>query len=178
MRYIILFLGLTLMLSCQTRQPVSTEKIDKLEAKMRALDHLDTALATNLVQEYEAYAKGVRNDSMAAVMLYREANVLKEMSAEHRKKALTVLEELEKKYPRHELAPRAAFMRAFVYDESLQRKEKAAELYDEFVEKYPEHPLARDAKLLKDMALKTEQQQMDYIKKMVEQSKQDSATKN
>lgn len=176
MRNTLLFLGLTLMLSCQQNKPVSTEKIDALEAEMRKLDHLDTALAKNLVQEYEAYAKMTEHDSMAAVMLYREANVLKEMGEADRENALAVLQKLEKNYPDHELAPRAAFMRAFVNDESLQRKQEAAKLYGAFLEKYPEHPLARDAKLLQEMSLQTEEQQMEYIQKMVEKSRKDSAS--
>lgn len=177
MRFVFIILSLSLLFSCQPQEPVSTEKIDTLEAKMRQLDYLDTALAQKLVQEYEAYAQKTEDDSMATVMMYREANLLKEMSAEYREKALQVLIDIEQDYPQHNLAPRAAFMRAFVNDESLQRKEKAAQLYGEFVEKYPDHPLAKDAQLLKEMALKTDSEQLQYIRDIVKKAKVDSATK-
>lgn len=155
--------------------PPSTDTIDTLEAEMRALDHLDTALALRTLEAYRSYQQDYPQDSLVPELMLREANLLKEMATPYREQALEVLTQMQEQHPEHQLAPRALFMQAFILDESLRRKKEAARMYGLFAERYPRHPMAHDAELLQKMALQSTQEQLQQIREMQQKAAENNS---
>ena len=173
-RLIVPLLCLSFTVACQQKADVSTGEIDRLEAEMGKMDHLDTATARNLLDEYFHYAEAAPDDSLAPYMLYRAGDLLKEMDTASRQRSVEVFRRAENDYPDHPIAGKAAFMQAFVYDEYLKEKEKAIAQYERFIAEYPNHPLVADAKALKEFAQESEEEQMKTIEKWMNQDKEAS----
>ncbi len=139
--------------ACQT--PVATEdplaNIKALEAKMKALDYLDTTLAADMAVAYSSYIEDEGNDSLRPYYHYKLAELYRHWPGME-SEAIQTLREVEETYTYHEVAPRALLTLGLFYEERGQ-KDRAVASYQEFIDRFPSHKLASQARSLQEMLL-------------------------
>jgi TolA-binding protein len=78
--------------------------------------------------------------------LIYQHNKLKELTPlKSQEKAAETFRLFQEKFPRHEKAPLALFMAAYINANELGKYQQATELYNSFLKKYPDHELAVSA---------------------------------
>lgn len=137
--------------------------IKAMEKRVQEDVSLDMALAFNLTDTYSKYAKLAPKDTLSPVYLSRCADILKELPGKGLQ-AVNMYNRVFALYPDHELASRAVFMMAFVFDEKYHDAERAIKSYDFFLKQYPDHPLAGDAKNLRALLEVSEGDDLKQIK--------------
>ena len=116
---------------------------------------LNRQAARNYVDVCEAYALTHPNDPKSADYLHKAAETARAIRTIP--KALALYDWILEKYPNHDKAPQALFLKAFTYDNNLNDVENARENYEAFLAKYPEDDFADDTKFLLENLGKTDE---------------------
>ncbi len=116
-------------------------------------------LAQRLAAEHPA-------DTLAALPLYRAAEVVRAMNDP--KRAAAIYEQVHQSYPTFSKAAESLFMLAFTYDEDLNNMEKAKETYEKFLKLYPDNSFADDTKMLLENLGKSDE---EILKELEEKAK-------
>ncbi|MTB50844.1 tol-pal system YbgF family protein [Lewinella sp. W8] len=103
-----------------------------------------------------ALAKKYPQDTMAALPLYKAAEVVRAMNNPVR--AASFYEMTHRSFPGFSKAGEALFMLGFTYDEDLNDEAKARQYYEQFIREYPDHPFADDTQMLIDNLGKTDEE--------------------
>jgi len=140
----------TLIASCGQAPDIQSRRA-QLDADFGDLTDEQTSLlirdkAAAYVDAAEALAADFPTDTLAALPLYRAAEVARSLNEAPR--AISIYRSLLEKYPSFPKVAEARFMLAFTYDESLNDLENARRMYEDFLEKHPTHGFADDAETL------------------------------
>jgi len=140
-----LFVLVVVATGCGNKRTTLTAGITEAEAGLFSDQSVmpDNAKARNMIDLYLKYQKTFPEDTIAAQYLFRAAQLAQ--SIKEFNTAIGLYDSLINIYPQYYRAPDALFLKAFVYDNSLQRYESAREVYTLFLSKYPNHHLADDA---------------------------------
>lgn len=133
----------------QKEEKASLEKtIKDLQLKLARQDDVnkDRETAETLVAQSQLFAKEFPRDSMAAVYLFRAADVSRGLGDFTH--AIALWGKVNQSFPRFKRAPDALFLQGFTYDRDLQNTEQAKKHYRLFLEKYPDHPMVPDVSLM------------------------------
>jgi outer membrane protein assembly factor BamD (BamD/ComL family) len=101
--------------------------------------------AIELISLYEDYASEFKNDTLAAVYLFRASDL--SMNLQRPNETIALFNELLANYPDYEKTPSVLFLKAFVYEDQLGDLDNAKKYYEEFLEKYPDSDFADDAEM-------------------------------
>ncbi|MBC6996501.1 tetratricopeptide repeat protein [Neolewinella lacunae] len=107
---------------------------------------LNMAASEQYVGLAEALAGKYPGDTLAALPLYRAAEVVRAMGNSER--TAQIYARVHQEYPNFSKAPEALFMLAFTYDEELRDLDRAKATYQLFLERYPNNDFADDATML------------------------------
>ncbi|MEM9836631.1 MAG: tetratricopeptide repeat protein [Bacteroidota bacterium] len=144
----LLLLSLVLLTNCGTGTSVTltdlTEGFSQLTDPETGL--LNEEAATEYVNNAMAFAKQSGQDTVAALPLYRAAEVARALGKPAQ--AIEIYQSVIDQYSSFSKAAEAQFMLAFSYDEDLNDLEKARTAYETFIDKYPTHGFADDAEML------------------------------
>lgn len=139
---IIFLFGLICSCQSQVNKKLLFQEIETLQEQL-AQDlnavKLDTARAITLVNKSEQFATRFSNDTLAAIYLFRAADVARGIGQYQR--AIKLWQRVEQYYPDFEKVPEALFFQGFTYENDLKQAELARTYYEQFIEKYPTHPL-------------------------------------
>jgi TolA-binding protein len=114
------------------------------------------AMATQLANKYP-------NDTLAAMPLYRAAEVVRAMSDP--KRTAAIYQQVYNSYPSFSKAPEALFMLGFTYDEDLGDLKKAKAVYTDFLQKHPTHSFADDTQMLLENLGKSDEEILKELEK-------------
>ena len=117
---------------------------------------LSRLMANDFMQYAELYALSKPDNPRSPDYLFQASEIAKSLELYDR--SLFTTRWIIDRFPEHEMAAKALFLKAFTYDESDLNQDRAIELYQEFVDRYPDHALAESAKLLKEKASLTDEQ--------------------
>jgi TolA-binding protein len=121
------------------------------------------AMATQLADKYP-------NDTLAAMPLYRAAEVVRAMNDP--KRTAAIYQKVNSSYPTFSKAPEALFMLGFTYDENLGDLEKAKAVYTDFLQKHPTHSFADDTQMLLENLGKSDEEILKELEKKAGQQQQ------
>ncbi|OAV45488.1 tol-pal system YbgF family protein [Lewinella sp. 4G2] len=107
---------------------------------------IDQRNSQQFVDLADRFAKKVAGDTIAALPLYKSAEVYQALN--DFPAAAAVFERIHKDYPSFSKSGEALFMLAFTYDENLKEFDKARAAYEQFIAQYPENTFADDAAML------------------------------
>lgn len=107
---------------------------------------LNRNASMNYIDACQAYALSHPGDKQSPEYLYKAAEVAKSIRSSS--KSLSLYDWILTKYPDHERAPTALFIKGFILENELKNQVSAKKVYTEFLEKYPSHQLADDVKFL------------------------------
>jgi tetratricopeptide (TPR) repeat protein len=124
------------------------EDIRQLESALASQQtgKLDVETARTLIARSEAFAVAFPEDSLAAVYLFKAADVARGIG--DYAGSIDLWKEVYSKFPQREKAAEALFLVAFTYDKDMEDPENAGKTYQTFLDEFPTHPLAKDAGLL------------------------------
>jgi len=144
------------------------DRILALEAELRSKESMDTSIGNALIKEYNLFAEANPKDSMAAVYLFKKAEVLKASNGMQDQASLAY-QAVYKTYPYHPKGAEAMLAMALFYEE-MRSKDMAAATYKLFIETYPSHPLANNARQLLDLLDNTQETEIQMVKQWKEQA--------
>jgi TolA-binding protein len=157
--------ALFLLAACTSPKEKALENITHLESSDSIFnpEHMES-----LKNAYTEYASKYPDDEKAPEFMFRAAqrcNVLGQHA-----EAISLLEDVGKKYPKHKLAEDALFLEAYVYENSLHDMGKAKLAYQSFLEKYPNSEMADDAKQSMNFLGKSPEEILNAIQKQEEKA--------
>lgn len=123
------------------------EKINALESSM--IDGngvLRNDVGMELVGAYVKYAKKNSEDEKAPDYLFKAIDISVNLVSYDYRKSVEIADMIVSKYPDHELAPMALYLKGFIYEELMHDEDKAKQAYNEFIEKYPNNPMVEEVK--------------------------------
>ncbi len=124
--------------------------IDALRGKMynEQTNVLDKAVAAQYVEACAAFAKANPENSQSADLLFKAGETAR--SIQKYNEALEFYDWIYNKFPNHEKAPQALFLKAFTLDNDLKKTQEAKAIYESFLAKYPNDDFADDTRFLLD----------------------------
>lgn len=124
------------------------ENIKTLQSELAQQEDVtkDVASAKTLVVRSQMFAEKYPQDSMAAVYLFRAADVSRGLG--DYRLAIKLWGKVNQEFTAFKRAPDALFLQGFTYDRDLQDAELAKVHYRKFLDKYPGHPLVKDVTLM------------------------------
>ena len=142
--------------SCSNETP--SEKIARLQPQMIGADgSVNKEVGLELIDAYIAYAKQNPQEETSPDMIFKALDISVNVNADNHQKTMEIADMLVEKYPEHNLAPMALFVKGFVY-ESINDVPNAKATYRYFLEKYPDNPMAEDVKAsLKNAGIQLEE---------------------
>lgn len=146
-KFLLLLFLIVLQFSCsqKTKNAASfAEDVLKAESALRA--NPSDSLAEVTKKLYLEFVNEYPTDSLAPVFLFKASDVSRGLG--NFDQAISLINQLEKSYPKHPLNANASFAKGFIYQNELNQIGKAIESYQYFVDNYPDHPLAPDARIL------------------------------
>jgi TolA-binding protein len=120
-------------------------------------------MATQLADKYP-------NDTLAAMPLYRAAEVVRALNDP--KQTAAIYQKVYNSYPTFSKAPEALFMLGFTFDEDLGDLEKARSTYNDFLFKFPNHSFADDTQMLLENLGNTDEEILKELEKKAGQQQQ------
>ncbi|MEM7105871.1 MAG: tetratricopeptide repeat protein [Bacteroidota bacterium] len=134
--FVILFISLGFMISCNSVNKEYAAEIETLEKNVEANPTPENTLA--LVQKYEDYAKNHSSDKeWSGRYLYRAATIY--YRSRNYAKALETINKVLTNFKSSEGAPNALLLKGNIYDEKLFNEEEAGKAYQQFLDDYPNH---------------------------------------
>lgn len=128
---------------------------------------LNPTESKNFVTIAEALADKNPNDTLAALPLYKAAEVVRAMNDP--KKATLIYERIHNDYTSFSKAPEALFMLAFTYDENLNDLEAAKATYEKFLRLYPDNVFAESTPMLLENLGKSDEEILRQLEEQQEQ---------
>lgn len=116
----------------------------------------NTAAALFFIHSCELQAIMKPADMNSAQWLNQAAETAR--AIKNNPKALLLYDWIYTKFPGHEKAPQALFLKGFILDEEMDRKEEARTVYERFLQQYPNDDFADDAQFLLDNLDKNEEE--------------------
>lgn len=107
---------------------------------------LNEKASRNFVSVATKLADKFPKDTLAALPLYRAAEVVRALNDP--KRAAAIYEQIHTNYPTWSKAPESLFMLAFTYDEDLGNLEAAKATYEKFLAMYPTNVFAEATPML------------------------------
>ncbi len=107
---------------------------------------LNEQASQDFVRLAQAFADKYPQDTLAALPLYRAAEVVRALNDP--KKTAEIYQIVYSRYPTFSKAPEALFMLGFTYDEDLKNLTEAKKVYNKFLSLYPDHSFADDTEML------------------------------
>ena len=107
---------------------------------------LDETASRNFVAVATKLADKYPDDTLAALPLYRAAEVVRALNDP--KRAAKLYEQIHTNYPEWSKAAESLFMLAFTYDEDLGNLEAAKATYEKFLAMYPDNVFAEATPML------------------------------
>jgi len=143
-KYPIIIAIIFLMVACGPSKQEYTDKISQLESQFSdQATGLSKESAKSLVDAYAEYYENFPNDSLSAEYLFRAADI--SMNLIDPSRAIELYDKILVAYPDFRKAPQCLFLKAFVYENSLNDLVNAEKYYREFLEQYPDDDFADDA---------------------------------
>jgi outer membrane protein assembly factor BamD (BamD/ComL family) len=139
-------LSSVLFFQCTSHSDKLLQEIAAQEKRLYAdtiITPREDSLAKATISNYEALAKEINADSIAANYLFKAADLCK--GTRRFKQAIDDYGVLIQKYPQSPKAPLALFLQAFTYETEMNDLVMAKKLYEEFLQKYPAHQMAKSA---------------------------------
>lgn len=115
---------------------------------------IDFQTANDYILSTEAFALLNPSNEQTPGMLFKAGEIAR--SVRNYPKALETYDWLINKYPKHEKAGQALFLKAFTLDNDLKQYSDAKKCYEQFIKSYPENDFADDAQILLDNIGKSE----------------------
>lgn len=130
--------------------PPFEERLQNLSERMfnDSTGRLEYRIVNDFINSCELYAMIVPENEKCPEYLHKAGEMARSIRALN--KALEIYEWISDKYPGHEKASQALFLRAFTLDNDLKRFDEAKVLYEEFLAKYPDDDFADDTQFLLD----------------------------
>lgn len=122
---------------------------------------LNLTESKNFVMLAEQLADKFPNDTLAALPLYRAAEVVRAMNDP--KKAAAIYERIHNDYSSFSKAPESLFMLAFTYDEDLNNYDLAKVTYEKFMKLYPDNVFAKSTPMLLENLGKTDEEILQQL---------------
>jgi thiaminase len=171
MRIVILLSLLILGTACvQNSEPtVNTNRIEALEAELRSKERMDTTIGNALIKEYNVFVAAHPKDSMAAVYLFKKAEVLKATNGKENE-AIDAYKAVFQNYAYHQKGAESMLALALFYEE-MRSKDLAAATYQKFIATYPSNVLADNARQLLDLLDNTKETEIQMVQKWKEEAK-------
>ena len=143
--------------------PPLEQRISDLNTNMfdDTTKRIDYRTANNFIISGELYAMLLPESEEAPGILYQAGDAARAIRSFN--KALELYESITARYPDHERAPMALFLRAFTLDSDLKRFDEAKVLYEQFIAKYPSHDFADDAQASLDNLGKSDEEILRYF---------------
>jgi TolA-binding protein len=161
-----IFTGILILLaSCTSKKEQAQNDITSAEKALYSDSTLtlNPARAAELLKNYTEYAEKYKNEPQSAEYLYKAGEVASALRDYGQ--SIELLQRVVVDYPKHERAPYALFLQAFIFETQLSDKPQAKKIYEEFLQKFPGHALARDAKA----SIETMDKTPEELVKMFEQ---------
>lgn len=132
----------------QPDSPSSDSLLKKLGLAMfnDSLQRLDQSAVRQFVDASEAYAILHMEDTSAVEYLHKAAEAARNLRAYDR--AIELFDWIIDKFPEHQRASQALFLKAFTYDNDFNDTANARKYYTEFIANYPDDDFADDAQFL------------------------------
>ncbi|MEJ2594923.1 MAG: tetratricopeptide repeat protein [bacterium] len=123
------------------------EQIAGLEADLFGDENMrmNKRKALDLVKLYVKFSDNQPSDPRSSDYLFKAADI--SMNLNRPSQTIALFDQFIKRYPDHEKAPTALFLKGFVLEDQIQDYEGAREVYTQFLERYPESDFADDAKM-------------------------------
>lgn len=145
---------LCLLFGCGSDAAKTTDPAAQRQELMRSFENIadqETGLlneeaAQKFVDEAIAFSEAFPDDTLAALPLYRSAEVSRSIGDP--KRAIKTYQQVTERYPTFYKTAEASFMLAFSYDEDMNDLDRAKAAYESFLAKYPDHTFADDAAML------------------------------
>jgi TolA-binding protein len=106
----------------------------------------DYRLSNQFINSCELHALILPKSDRSPALLHQAGEAARSIRAFS--KALELYAWIMEKYPDHEKASQALFLRAFTLDNDMQQYEEAGKYYEEFLKKYPDDDFADDTRVL------------------------------
>lgn len=107
---------------------------------------LDRDSALMLVDRYLQYGEAFPEDSLSPHYQFKAARM--HMALDNHQEALTLLRQLEARYPDWEMMPQVLIIRGTIYDDHLHDYNNAQKAYQRIIDEYPGDELVPDARAL------------------------------
>ena len=128
----------------EMKREAALKDLKTVESETLGKSTVDPQLGRKLLERYEYFANTFPEDSANAINCLIKAGEVANSMQDGRAAEQLLISALQK-YPNHEKTPKALFMLAFCYENTLAEQAKAGERYKEFLQKYPNDKLAASA---------------------------------
>lgn len=123
------------------------KKIQELESKMLGNDGMiKNDVGLELIDAYVLYAEKNSKDEIAPDYLFKALDISVNLKLNDYSKSIEIADMIVSRYPDHNLAPMALYLKGFVYEELMHSNYNAEKAYNEFLEKYPDNPMVEEVK--------------------------------
>lgn len=148
-----LLLGTFLFSACvetnrRTEEPSPQDRLDRiseLETQVLGQEDFSADTALMLVSLQESFATDFPEDSLAAILLYKAADIAR--GAGEPGLAIKLWGKVHRLYPDFKLAKEALFLQAFTFETQIGDINNARIYYENFINRYPNHELADVARM-------------------------------
>ncbi len=113
-------------------------------------NQFDSFKASDFVNNAESWSVAFPKDTSTATILFMAAEVAR--AASSWTKSLSLYTSLIYKYPNHNQAPIAMFIKGFILETQLKDSQNAVKTFKEFIALYPNHSFVDDAQFLLENA--------------------------
>ncbi len=120
-------------------------RINKLESRILGNDVFSRDTALMLVELQSVFAENYPQDSLAAIYLFKAADIAK--GADKPGLAIKLWGKVHRQYPDFKAAPESLFLQAFTFENQIKDLNNAKVYYETFINRYPNHELAQVARL-------------------------------
>jgi len=148
LKFSVLFLVLTTVVSCKDSESRLLSKINDLENAMAAdtLQMPSPEKATALIDAYESFATQYPEHEQTPEFLFKAGRYA--MSYNFTQRAIGFFDKIIADHPEFDKHADSYFLKAFVYDSQLGNIPKARVSYQAMIDAYPDHELATEAAFL------------------------------
>ncbi|MCR9155424.1 MAG: tetratricopeptide repeat protein [Bacteroidetes bacterium] len=148
------------------------EDLLALEAQMLKKNELDTALAIEMIEAYQAYIQAYPKDSLAPQYQKKTAEMYRAFPGKSAE-AIDHYERLFENYTYTEEGAKGLLSLALYYEE-LQLNDRAISAYTQFLTRFPSHPLASQAEQLRALLSDDKVTDIQMVQEWMKKAKKDT----
>ncbi len=143
---IIAILGL-LIFACSSPLEDAKKNISSMEEGLFSdeMKMIDKQKANDLISAYEIFATDFPEDKQSADFLFKAGDMA--MNLNKPNEAISLFNRILGEYPDFDKIPQCVFLKAYIYENSLNDLGKAKLIYEEFLERFPDDEFADDAEV-------------------------------